>query len=529
MSDRTDDQYPDEPLLPSLMRGATVRLPVSRKDPAKDPRENSLAPRTPRPQGAEKGDASAAGEAARAEGTPDAEHDDPDSNPIIDSELAERPRGARSGDVIGGRYLVEGQIGRGGMGRVLQVRHQVLGKAFALKLIKAPIAANRRIREMFYQEAKLASSLSHENICSIVDFGADAHFGLFMVMELLEGQSLFHRLYYKGRLAPKVACDVIWQVAEALRYIHGQGIVHGDIKSENILLIRTPEQRRVVKLLDFGLARASLDGPVGGIEGTPEYLAPERIRGGAASTASDIYALGVLFYELLVGQLPFTGSMEEVFRLHLSQPIPMASERLDAALDERADEIIARATSKDPSSRHADVAGFMYELRTLMNMLGMALPGRLRSGAVESRSGRPRGRTNLQPRIKDAAELFEHAPVPLASLDREGRVQVANQAFCKFVGVDGDGAGVSMCESVLADVYPELPEDLHAVATLRATVKRVLHLETPEDVPRDSHASSPAGAIVEVAVILAPAPKKTSSTAGEVHITLHPLNRHEKR
>src|SRR5690606_9927120 len=121
--------------------------------------------------------------------------------------------------VIGGRYLVEGQIGRGGMGRVLQVRHQVLGKPFALKLIKAPIAADRRIREMFYQEAKLASSLSHENICSIVDFGVDTHFGLFMVMELLEGQTLFHRLYYKGNLAPKVACDVIWQVAEALRYI----------------------------------------------------------------------------------------------------------------------------------------------------------------------------------------------------------------------------------------------------------------------------------------------------------------------
>src|SRR6185295_15257921 len=97
----------------------------------------------------------------------------------------ERQRGARPGDVIGSRYIVEGQLGRGGMGRVMRVRHSVLGQVFALKLIKRSYAANPRIRELFYREARLASALTHDNICSIVDFGQDDAFGLFMVVELL--------------------------------------------------------------------------------------------------------------------------------------------------------------------------------------------------------------------------------------------------------------------------------------------------------------------------------------------------------
>jgi hypothetical protein len=134
---------------------------------------------------------------------------------------AERPRGARGGDLIGGRYVVEGQLGRGGMGRVLRVRHSALGKPFALKVIKSAISTNPRIRELFYREARLASALTHDNICSIVDFGEDKAFGLFMVMEILEGQTVHARLRHSGRFSPKVACDVMWQVADAMpRALH---------------------------------------------------------------------------------------------------------------------------------------------------------------------------------------------------------------------------------------------------------------------------------------------------------------------
>jgi serine/threonine protein kinase len=191
---------------------------------------------------------------------------------------ATRRRSARAGDVIGGRYVVDGTIERGGMGRVLRVRHQALGKAFALKVIKVikvPIADSRHIREMFYREARLASALAHDNVCSVVDFGEDEDFGLFMVMELLEGANVFRKIQVDGRFAPRVACDILWQVGQALRYIHGRAIVHGDIKSGNLYLTRTPAQRRVVKLLDFGLARAEAAMRARGAQPQPHH-APER-------------------------------------------------------------------------------------------------------------------------------------------------------------------------------------------------------------------------------------------------------------
>jgi hypothetical protein len=421
-------------------------------------------------------------------------------------EPGSKPRGARTGDVIGGRYVVEGQLGRGGMGRVLRVRHQVLGKAFALKLIKAPIATDPRIREMFYREARLASALTHDNICSIVDFGQDATFGLFMVMELLDGQTVHSRLRSGGRLAPKVACDIMWQAADALRYIHSRTILHGDIKSENIFLVRSQVNRRSVKLLDFGLARPDLGRGAGSIDGTPEYLAPERIKGAPASTATDIYALGIVFFELLTGKLPFTGDMETVFKGHLEDPVPVPSTLIDEPLDERADEIIARATSKNPSERHADVAAFMYELRTLMNMLGMEV-GRRRPGAT----GENRERRDVDHRSKAASEVFLWAPLPLACVDVGGKVRIANQAFLDFIGVAGDAAGIELRDSGFCEVAPTLLEDLKTVIHKHTTIKRVIFL------------SEGGGQLVEAAVVLTPAPSSSQVTAGEVHMALHPL------
>jgi tRNA A-37 threonylcarbamoyl transferase component Bud32 len=558
MSDRSDDHSPDGTVLPTLARGATIRFISSGKQ--------DLTPAPLSWQTRETSPSTDSGDDFEFELDDDASHDDltivaepgmpgegdplgaADTQAVDTSGMAALPmpmppaydpraaqdlvhaaggeaaygdahRGARSGDLIGGRYYVEGQIGRGGMGRVLRVRHQALGKAFALKLIKAPIATDPKIREMFYREAKLASSLSHENICSIVDFGADERFGLFMVMELLEGQTLFHRIHHKGRLAPKVACDIVWQIAEALRYIHDQSIIHGDIKSENILITRTPEGRRVPKLLDFGLARATVHSDVAAIEGTPEYLAPERIYGGAPSKASDIYALGLLFYEVLVGGLPFRGSIEQVFRMQIDQPVPCVSAQLEGSMDERVDEIIARSTAKDPAARHADVSGFMYELRTLMNMLGMPLPGRVRSrkSGDSARAGRTTARAVVQQRGRAPAEIFDNAPIPMASIDPASKVRTANQAFWKFLGMEDATGSLALCESPFVEIYPTLLEDLTTVATLRTPIKQVIHLEDAD------------GVVVQVAVIMMAAPRQATATAGEIYLTIHPLGRMDGR
>jgi tRNA A-37 threonylcarbamoyl transferase component Bud32 len=423
--------------------------------------------------------------------------------PIVPPSL----RGARSGDVIGGRYVVEGQLGRGGMGRVMRVRHQALGKAFALKLIKSAIATNSRIRELFYREARLASALAHDNICSIVDFGQDESFGLFMVMELLEGQTVHAKLRGTGRLTPKVACDVMWQVGDALRFIHSRQILHGDIKTENIFLVRTPAQRRLAKLLDFGLSRADL-GRDDGIDGTPEYLAPERIDGAPASQASDIYALGITFYEVLTGRLPFTGKLADVFRQHRTMDVPQVSKQVDEPIDERLDEIVMRATQKDPAKRHADVASFMYELRTFMQMLGMDGGGPRRRVSAEA----PRERKDtIDHRVKAAAEMFNAVTLPMASCDPAGRVRAANNAFLSFVGAAGDAGGLELRDSALPEVFPTLFEDLIEASTARRPLKRVIYLNEGGD------------RVVEAAVVLSAAPSGAEITAGEVFIVIHPL------
>ena len=423
----------------------------------------------------------------------------------LTGDAARKPGSARSGDVIGGRYVVEGALGRGGMGRVLRVRHQALGKAFALKLIRSKIALDPKIRDMFYREARLASSLTHDNICSIVDFGEDEAFGLFMVMELLDGQTVHHKLRHGGKLPPKVACDVMWQVCDAVRFIHSRSILHGDIKSENIFLVRSAAQRRLAKLLDFGLARPAL-GYVGGEGGTPEYLSPERLDGGPASIASDIYALGIVLFELLTGKLPFTGEVQDVVRQQRVVDVPAPSTMIDEPLDERADAIVARATAKDPAKRHADASALMYELRTLMGMLGMDA-GRRRALAPDA----ARERRENDHRVKAAAEVFAAVTLPMASCDATGRVRAANPAFLEFLGAAGDAGGLQLRDSALPEVYPTLLEDLALVASTRQPIKRVIYLNEGGD------------RVVEAAVVLTPAATGAEVTAGEVHLVLHPL------
>lgn len=422
--------------------------------------------------------------------------------------LVKRNRGARAGDVIGGRYVIEGQLGRGGMGRVMKVRHLALGKAFALKLIKSAIATNPQIRELFYREARIASALTHDNICSIVDFGQDPRHGLFMVMELLEGQTVHAKLRQAGRFNAKVACDVMWQVGDAVRFIHARQILHGDIKSENLFIVRTPAQRRLIKLLDFGLSRADL-GRDDGIDGTPEYLAPERIGGTAASQASDIYALGIMFFELLTGSPPFrSANSDELMKQQLATPCPAPSSMLDEPLDERADQIIARATAKDPAHRHPDVPAFLYELRALMGMLGMAQSSPRRRALAPDAA---RERREVTYPVKASAELFNAVALPMAVCDPGGRVRTANPAFLEFLGAAGDAAGLELRDSALPEVYPSLFADLEAVATKRQPLKRIIYLNEGGD------------RVIEAAIILSSAPSAAEVTAGEIYIVLHPL------
>jgi hypothetical protein len=401
------------------------------------------------------------------------------------AESASKPRAVpvqqpHSDDIVGGRYQIEAALGEGGMGKVLQVRHLQLDKCFALKLIHMG-QATQKARENFYQEARLASSLQHPNIVSIVDYGEDERLGAFMVMELLDGESLTAHRFSKGRLALKPVCDIVLQIAEALHYIHGRQIIHCDIKPDNIFVCRLPSSERrkwVVKLLDFGLARVGAANvrTTQSLEGTPAYMSPERIKGLAPQPSMDIYSLGVLAYELLTGRLPFDGNIYEIMAAHCNKAPPPMSQFLHEPLDERADALIMKMLAKDPAARQRDMAAFLYELRTLMDMIGC---GRRRA-APAPRLPVPEGNERRDHAARGGYEL---APVPMCGLDDQGVIVVANRAFATFLTGSSNGVveGRKIAETELVAIYPELLETLRRVRTERKKTSVVLSLRRSDD------------------------------------------------
>ena len=349
------------------------------------------------------------------------------------------------------------------MGHVFRAKHLQLGKAFALKIISPAFAGDHAARERFNQEAKLASEISHPNIVSVVDYGEDPQYGAYMVMELVEGDSLVAA----GSLPMSIkrALDVLAQVADALEHIHKRGIIHGDVKADNIMLTQetsgnSPEarRRRVVRLLDFGLARRPEHGEgEEGVSGSPHYLAPERAAGGPPSVSSDIYALGVLGYLLLTGTLPFDGNVVDILMAHIHNPVEKLAVRRKEELDEAIENLISRALEKDPAKRHGSAAAFRYELNTVMDMLDM---GRRRSargsGTMEAAGSRD---SALQ-------MAFERSRIPQALVSIEGTLSTANRAFNKFVNMDEKGVdGLPITDLSIASYVPGLLRALRTVHT----------------------------------------------------------------
>jgi hypothetical protein len=360
--------------------------------------------------------------------------------------------------LIGGRYKIVERIGQGGMGKVYKVTHAQLGKVFALKIISEGMAETDEARQLFYREARMASSLSHPNITSVVDFGEDDRVGVFMVMELVDGEPLVKVLHREKQLAVHRAVDIAHQIAEALDYIHDNDIVHCDIKTENILLSESNVGKRrqlLVKLLDFGLARTLSSRHSQTLSGTPHYVAPERIRGEPASPASDVYSLGILLYEMLTGKVPWDGPVQHILSGHLEEPPKPPSQLRADGLDPALERLILRALAKRPMERHKDMAAFLYELRTVMDMLGIGRnrrSGKATRIVVEKAGG---GRDELARLTLDACRL------PTALLSANGRILLANPAFAKFVmGVAVEIEGLAVKSTPLAGAWASLDTDL---------------------------------------------------------------------
>jgi predicted Ser/Thr protein kinase len=389
---------------------------------------------------------------------------------------------AQHSSLIGGRYQIVQRIGQGGMGKVYKVQHVHLSRTFALKIISNQVAETDEARELFYREARFASAMSHPGITAVVDFGEDEKVGMFMVMEFVDGEPLHKVLFREKRLDTRKACEIVLQVAEALHYIHKQNVVHCDIKTENILIAEEElgegkRRKMIAKLLDFGLARSLTASRAStSLSGTPHYVAPERIRGEPASPASDVYGVGILLYELLTGAVPWDGPVQKILSGHLDEVPKAPSKIIPEGIDPALEKCVLHALEKTPAKRHKDMAAFIYELRTVMDMLGYGRRGRGGGG------GGPAKRVVIEQvsnnrRDELARTAFDACRLPLALVTPAGVIVAANPAFAKFVmGVAVEVEGLPIRSTPLATAWSTAESDLSR--TLAGNpVRRIIEID----------------------------------------------------
>jgi len=275
------------------------------------------------------------------------------------------------GRVLSERYRILRKIGEGGMGTVYQAEHALIEKKIALKVLFPELTRRADLVARFLQEAKSASRIGHENVIDISDFGQSPEGMVYIAMEYLEGQDLGRILKAEGPLPWSRARGILMQIAKALRAAHEHGIIHRDMKPENIYLIQREGRSDFVKVLDFGIAKVvnpDFDGPTltqaGMIFGTPEYMSPEQAQGVALDYRVDIYAVGCLMYNVLTGEVPFKAdSFMGILTKHmLEPPVPPRQRRPDLDIPEEAEAVCLRALEKDRDKRWQDMDAFYRAL-----------------------------------------------------------------------------------------------------------------------------------------------------------------------
>lgn len=281
----------------------------------------------------------------------------------------------RPGQMLGGRYKVLGVLGRGGMGVVYHVKQFFLNKEFALKTISKQCLTDTAIRR-FQQEALTSFAVDHPNVIMVNDFGLLDDHTPFLVMEILQGQTLGERLKEKGTLSVDEVISLFVQVCFGMAYAHEKKIVHRDIKPNNIMLIdgTTPGTEGSVKVLDFGIAKYSAreGGEIqaltrtGEVFGSPLYMSPEQTQGGTIDHRSDIYSLGCVIFEALTGRPPFVGENVLLTMVaHQSEEIPTMRQVTGKSFPKALETIVAKMLAKHPGQRYQNLGEVALELSAI--------------------------------------------------------------------------------------------------------------------------------------------------------------------
>jgi serine/threonine-protein kinase len=286
------------------------------------------------------------------------------------------------GTTLDGRYVLSAHLANGGMGAVFRAHHVHLRKDLAVKVLRPDLTGSPDIVERFRREAEIASALEHDNIVRVTDFGRSEAGHLFLVMELLTGESLFERLRREGFLPPEEAVPILWQICAALEAAHARGVIHRDLKPENVFLATTGSGREVTKILDFGIAKiadptSESATQAGVVVGTPEYLSPEQAMGSPIDGRADVYAVGLIAWRMLTGRHPFKAEdPRSLLMMQATRPVPPISEpRPDLGAWPGLVAAVARACAKEASARHQTAGALKDELAAALGPAFMMPPG----------------------------------------------------------------------------------------------------------------------------------------------------------
>ncbi|HYH87300.1 MAG TPA: serine/threonine-protein kinase [Pyrinomonadaceae bacterium] len=373
----------------------------------------------------------------------------------------ETPLDPLIGHVLDDKYRLDARMGEGGMGTVYRATHLLIERPVAVKVLNSRLVTDEAAKERFRREARAAGRLQHTNAVAVTDFGETRDGLVYIVMELLEGRPLRDILAHEAPLDAARAVSLMLQISAAVEAAHEAGIIHRDLKPGNIFLVQRHDAPYIVKVLDFGIAKLAggeEGNPVdtltgtGVMIGTPRYMSPEQCDGAQLTPASDVYSLGVIFYEMLTGQTPFTGTTPLALALQHSSETPRPLRETVPAVPPALEAITLHALEKSPGDRPNDAGEFRRELFSAAERLGLEHAGgfsaptieTLRDAGTETPSGRliidierlRRNRANL---TGEAGATTDEKPLR----DTSGRPLAASSVAASNVGDESARAASS--------------------------------------------------------------------------------------
>ncbi|MBX5475390.1 MAG: serine/threonine protein kinase, partial [Thermoleophilia bacterium] len=359
------------------------------------------------------------------------------------------------GEVIAGRYELEALVGSGGMSSVYRAHDRLLDRRVALKILHEHYSNDEEYVERFRREARAVAQLSHPHIVTVIDRGADDG-RQFIVFEYVEGENLKQLVERHGQLPVRRALELAIAVADALAFAHAHGLVHRDVKPQNVLLDVEGE----VKVTDFGIARSlGVDRGVtqtGTVLGTSTYISPEQAGGKPVTPATDVYALGVVLWELVTGEVPFPGdNFVAVALRHINEPPPsLLAARPDAP--PRLAAAIERALAKDPARRFRSMKDFAAELRACLAELGGGDPEQTLVSMPAAAPKAP-ARTMRRRARRSRGRLLAAAVVAVAAVAAvvAGVLALGGSGTSPGHGTSGGGTGTPVALRGVGDYDPQ--------------------------------------------------------------------------